>query len=107
MGHSAFSLGDEYEEPGLAAPASEPLYPNITISTLRANGKWGDLIQQATLVPSSRNPGCGNFAVLAAAPAGAVGAFEGGGHSVCGVFRPAAQCRMPTMTIRSVPSASA
>jgi hypothetical protein len=94
MGHSGFSLDDEYEEPGFAAPASEPLQPNITISTSRANAKWGDLIQPATLVPSSRNPGCGSFAAVAEAPAGAVGAFEGGGHSACGMFRPAARCRM-------------
>jgi len=94
MGHSAFSLADEYEEPGQAAPTSEPLQPNITISTSRANAKWGDLIQQSTLVPSSRNPDCGSFAAVAEAAAGAVGAFEGAGHSVCGVFRPAATCRM-------------
>lgn len=94
IGHSAFQLADEYDEPHLAAPAGEPMQPNVTISTSRANGKWGDLIQQATPVPSSRNPGCGPGPEGPAAPADAVGAFEGAGHSGCGVFRPAATCRM-------------
>jgi hypothetical protein len=93
LGHSAFSLADEYDDPNLAAPTSEPVQPNITISESRNNGKWGDLIQQSTPIPSSRNPPCGSFAGPPA-PAGAVGAFEGAGHSVCGVFRPAATCLM-------------
>jgi hypothetical protein len=95
IGHSAFHLADEYDDPDLPTPAREPPEPNITIKATRANGKWGDLIKQRTPVPSSRNsPRCGNFAAIEPFPAGDVGAFEGGGYSACGVFRPAAACRM-------------
>ncbi len=99
IGHSAFQLADEYEEPHFAAPTGEPQEPNITISASRTNAKWGDLIQQETPVPSSRNPGCvpgfeGPAAAADAVGADAVGAFEGAGSSLCGVFRPAARCRM-------------
>jgi IgA peptidase M64 len=103
IGHSAFHLADEYDEPDLVAPTGEPMQANITISAIRANRKWGDLIRASTPVPSSRNPRCGSFPAITAVSARAVGAFEGAGHSGCGVFRPAASCRMRTLNDRFCP----
>jgi|tagenome__1003787_1003787.scaffolds.fasta_scaffold20890340_2 hypothetical protein len=95
MGHSAFDLADEYADPDVnpPAPTQEPIQPNITICTSRANLKWG-LIPQGTPVPSWRNSDCGNFPNTAPPAGVTVGAFEGGGLSRCGVFRPSEACLM-------------
>jgi hypothetical protein len=98
LGHSAFSLADEYADLNGAWTAGEPPEPNLTTVTDRTTTKWADLIAPATPLPTQPNPDC-TTENAAASPvaAGTVGLFEGGGRSRCGVYRPEHQCRMRTL----------
>lgn len=102
MGHSAFGLADEYGGPGVGTTAGESLKPNVTRDTNRATNKWRDLVAASTPMPSA----CGSTAdatpvpcgactpPATAPPPGAVGTYEGGDYSNCGVYRPQTSCYM-------------
>lgn len=90
FGHSFAGLGDEYAYESEAIPMYphdvEPWEPNLT--TLHDfHGKWEDLIAPTTPVPTPNS-----------AQADEVGAFEGAGYSLKGVYRPMKDCRMRTNT---------
>ena len=102
MGHSAFGLADEYGGDGVGTTAGESPKPNVTRDTNRATNKWRDLILATTPMPSACGvtsgssptpcPGCTPPATPP--PAGAVGTYEGGDYSNCGVYRPLPSCYM-------------
>ena len=94
IGHSAFGLGDEYENGG-SASGTEPVEPNVTYDPNRATNKWADLVAPTTPMPSSCNPGCADCIPPANPPApGAVGAYEGAYYVRCGAYRPLPSCYM-------------
>ena len=96
MGHSAFGLADEYAG-STPLVNEEPPFPNVTLNIDRGTMKWRDLILDETPIPTLRNQGCGtptdvNPATLDAD--GPVGAYEGGNHSKCNIYRPVLSCKM-------------
>lgn len=98
MGHSYFDLADEYGGNGTGSPAGEPLKPNVTRDTNRATNKWISLIAATTPMPSACGDGCADCTPPATAPApGAVGTYEGGMYSNCGIYRPLPDCKMRTL----------
>jgi hypothetical protein len=98
LGHSAFSLADEYADLNNGWTAGEPAQANLTTITDRTTTKWADLLAAATPLPTQPNPDCTKENLAASpVPAGTVGLFEGGGRSRCGVYRPEHQCRMRTL----------
>jgi hypothetical protein len=95
MGHSAFGLADEYGGNGVGTTAGESPKPNVTRDTNRATNKWRDLILSTTPMPSACGGGCTGCTPPATPPAaGAVGTYEGGDYSDCGVYRPLPSCYM-------------
>lgn len=90
FGHSFAGLGDEYAYENEAIPMYphdvEPWEPNLT--TLHDfHGKWEDLVQPGTPIPTPTTQ-----------DADRVGAYEGAGYSLNGVYRPLPDCRMRTNT---------
>lgn len=87
FGHSFAGLADEY-----AYEAEQiPMYPHdvepweANITTLQDfSAKWVDLLDEGTPVPT---PAVGQWVV---------GAYEGAGYSLKGVYRPSQDCRMRT-----------
>ena len=89
FGHSFAGLADEYayeQEQIPMYPADvEPWEPNIT-TMVDFESKWRDMMATSTPLPTPDN----NMY------AHAIGAFEGAGYSLKGVFRPTHDCRMRT-----------
>jgi hypothetical protein len=90
LGHKVGRLADEYEcyvcdgsDDGRTYSGSERPQPNATIDTNRATTKWADLIDAATLLPTTANN-----------PVGVVGLVEGGDYFAKGIFRPQFDCHM-------------
>jgi len=101
LGHSAFTLGDEYADVIDRFTGAEPLAqadrPNVTSDTGRATTKWADLILPATPLPTMSNPDatCTTFdARPSTVAAGTVGLFEGAGRARCGLYRAEQSCGM-------------
>ena len=89
FGHSFAGLGDEYAYESEAIPMYphdvEPWEPNLT--TLKDFGsKWKDMVSTDTPVPTPSTK----------AYEGKIGAYEGAGYSMKGVYRPMHDCRMRT-----------
>ena len=93
LGHSAFDLGDEYVENQGNYSGIEPAAANLTTATNLASLKWKSLVAGGTPIPTFRGPGCGQQQGVAPA-AGVIGTFEGADGYNCGLYRPAAECRM-------------
>lgn len=89
FGHSFAGLADEYayeQEQIPMYPADvEPWEPNIT-TMVDFESKWRDMMATSTPLPTPDN----------IMYAHAIGAFEGAGYSLKGVFRPTHDCRMRT-----------
>jgi len=85
IGHTAFSLADEYEY-GTCDTSSEPTEPDVSLNGTRSV-KWGSLIAGSTAVPTG----------LGAYPNGTVGAFQGGQYCSTGKYRPTENSRMRTL----------
>ena len=88
FGHAFAGLGDEYEEPGnsmglLYNLNVEPWEPNLT-TLVDFESKWADLVAPNTPIPTPNNSQYNNT----------VGAFEGGGYLVEGMYRPQRNCMM-------------
>lgn len=88
FGHAFAGLGDEYEEPdnpmGLLYNLNvEPWEPNLT-TLVDFGSKWADLVAPGTPIPTPNNGQYSN----------AVGAFEGGGYLMTGIYRPQLHCMM-------------
>ncbi len=103
MGHSVFGLADEYEYyAGCGAETTqseyigaEPTHPNVTKKSERDKIKWRNLVLPATPMPTLRSRDCAKCdSQPNPVAAGTVGAFEGGHHYHCGIFRPAFHCMM-------------
>lgn len=103
LGHTLFGLADEYSDAG--SSQGEPSEPNVTRKPAAGSGwgaadlqrlKWKGLLTPGLTVPTHVNGDCSQ-ASNAAGPAG-VGVFEGGKYRHCGVFRPAATCKMRIVT---------
>ncbi|MFN3873726.1 MAG: M64 family metallopeptidase [Ignavibacterium sp.] len=93
FGHGFASLGDEYYTSEVAYsdfyPLDvEPLDPNLT-TLVDFDSKWKDLIEEGTPVPTPVSP---EFLDK-------TGVFEGGGYSAKGVYRPAYDCTMKSISI--------
>lgn len=87
FGHVFAGLGDEYEYGnGESRPTEydyEPYEPNLT--TLKDfSSKWQSLVTKGTPVPTPMTPQYKD----------AVGAFEGGGYTEKGIYRPMQRCLM-------------
>ena len=89
FGHSFAGLADEYayeQEQIPMYPADvEPWEPNIT-TMVDFDSKWKDMMAPTTPLPTPNN---NMFAR-------AIGAYEGAGYSLKGVYRPMQDCRMRT-----------
>ena len=88
FGHSFGGLGDEYayefEQIPMYPHDVEPWEPNLT--TLKDfHGKWENLIKKGTPIPTPS----GKDSTV-------VGAYEGAGYSLKGVYRGMQDCRMRT-----------
>lgn len=105
MGHSHFSLADEYparescQETGhdqYLGP--EPLEPNV--STFGNGAKWMQHLTPSVPRPTMANPDCGDCDTRESPyPPGTVGAFEGAKYYRCGLFRPSYDCRMRNLGV--------
>ena len=88
FGHSFAGLADEYayeNEPIPMYPHDiEPWEQNITTLT-RFDDKWQDMVSKKTNIPTTESK-----------DNTVVGAFEGAGYSLNGVYRPMYDCRMRT-----------
>lgn len=91
FGHSFGGLGDEYfyddddVMTGLYPLNIEPWEQNITTRT-DFTSKWEDMLKKGTPIPTP----------VADKVKYPVGAYEGGGYSSKGIYRPADDCRMRT-----------
>lgn len=88
FGHAFGGLADEYVEPDnplalLYNLDVEPWEPNLT-TLVDFDSKWADLVAPTTPIPTPDNYQYNN----------AVGAFEGGGYLVQGIYRPQRHCMM-------------
>lgn len=93
FGHGFASLGDEYYTSEVAYSEFypldvEPLDPNLT-TLINFDSKWKDLIENGTPVPT---PNTKEYRDK-------IGVFEGGGYSGKGVYRPAYDCTMKSISI--------
>jgi hypothetical protein len=103
MGHSAFSLADEYPSYlgcGIDIdrdhhPGFEPFEANVTVNTDRATLKWRYLVAQTTPIPTTSNADCTQCDPQPdPQPTGTVGLYEGAHYYHCGAFRPEFNCKM-------------
>lgn len=95
FGHGFASLGDEYFTSEVAYSEFypldvEPLDPNLT-TLVDFDIKWKDLIDDETPIPT---PPTNEFK-------NKIGVFEGGGYSSKGVYRPAYDCTMKSISINN------
>jgi len=93
FGHGFASLADEYYTSDVAYedfyPLDvEPLDPNIT-TLVNFKSKWKDLVADSIPIPTPDEPKYENI----------VGAFEGGGYMPKGIYRPAMDCTMKSISI--------
>lgn len=85
IGHTAFSLADEYEY-GTCDLSREPTEANVSKNSTRTV-KWGSSIASNTQVPTS----AGSY------PNGTVGVFQGAQYCTSGKYRPTENSRMRTL----------
>lgn len=87
FGHSFAGLADEYaydfEQIPMYPADIEPWEPNIT-TLVNFSSKWQDMVEKGTPVPTPATKKYQNK----------IGAFEGAGYSMKGVYRPMQDCRM-------------
>jgi hypothetical protein len=101
LGHTAFSLGDEYDflkkcdDANGTYAGPEPDWPNVAKDVTPAGLKWMSMVGDGTPLPTQINPTC---AKCNNAPSGypphTVGAFEGAGLYHCGLYRAEESCIM-------------
>ena len=107
MGHTAYGLADEYPYYAGGAetghdhhPATEPMEPNVTTSSVRATLKWNWAVAAATAIPTMSNPDCSTVdSRPSPVPAGTVGLFEGAHYFHCGSYRPEFDCKMRNLSV--------
>lgn len=85
FGHAFAGLGDEYEGDvtyKVKKSNCEPRYPNLTNLT-NFSQKWENLVTEGTPIPTPINRTDIE-----------IGAYEGGGYTTKGIYRPSKNCRM-------------
>jgi len=92
FGHSFAGLGDEYYNSEVAYEdfynlSIEPWEPNIT-TLVNFETKWKDMVPEGTPIPTPEKD----------KDKYAVGAYEGGGYMTKGIFRPAHDCTMKSLS---------
>ena len=92
FGHSFAGLGDEYYDSHVAYEdmydmSVEPWEPNLT-TLADFSSKWASMVKEGTPIPTPNEE----------TYKGVVGAFEGGGYSAKGIYRPYLDCRMKSNT---------
>jgi hypothetical protein len=90
--HGFTGLGDEYYTSSVAYNDfypldTEPWEPNLT-TMVNFGSKWKNMIGKETPIPTPATEKYNNV----------IGAFEGGGYSAKGIFRPEMECRMMSNT---------
>ena len=102
LGHT-FGLADEYDwyegcgidTGNFVFSGGEPSSPNLAVNVDRNSIKWKVLVLPSTILPTTRNPDCTQCGSQPSPVSpGTVGAFEGGGHFNCGIYRPEFDCMM-------------
>ena len=97
FGHSFAGLADEYayeqEQLQMYPTDIEPWEPNIT-TLVDFESKWQDMVTPGIGIPTPGN--MVNTDAYQKRYARAVGAFEGAGYCLRGVYRPTLDCRMRT-----------
>ena len=93
FGHGFASLADEYYTSDVAYqdfyPLDvEPTDPNLT-TLINFDSKWKDLVEEGTPIPT---PDTKEYEKK-------VGAFEGGGYMEKGIYRPAHDCTMKSVSV--------
>ncbi len=108
LGHCGFGLADEYnylkgcdhdggpyDDLGLQDvypnASGEPVEPNVTSNTFAL--KWSSFVDPSTTIPTTTNSDCTECDPQISAD-GIVGAFEGGNHYHCNIWRPEFNCTM-------------
>lgn len=90
FGHSFGGLADEYfyddQYTNIYPAGTEPWEPNITTLT-DFDSKWKDMVKPGTPIPTPPTNDPKQIYTK-------VGAYEGGGYSSKGVYRPVMECRM-------------
>ncbi len=110
LGHSGFGLADEYgnlrgcgkterEQDNKDGydhyQGSEPIQPNITAQSKRADIKWRHLISSSTPIPTTENLNCLECpSQTNPFSPDTIGAYEGAGYYHCGLYRPQYDCKM-------------
>jgi hypothetical protein len=109
FGHSFGGLGDEYYTANVSytdfyTRGIEPIDPNITALLDPANLKWKHLLKKGTPLPTpwgkaeyEKLPAKDKADFLQSRPGklkAMVGAFEGAGYTVSGLYRPMLNCIM-------------
>ena len=95
FGHGFAGLADEYYGSSVTYenfyPLDvEPLDPNLT-TLVDFKSKWMDMVNDTIPVPTPNDPKYKNV----------VGAFEGGGYVEKGVYRPALDCTMRSLSVNN------
>lgn len=95
FGHAFAGLGDEYYDSEVAVEnyytfEKEPWEPNIS-SLTNFTTKWKDLIKKDIPIPTPANEKY----------IGKTGAFEGAGYSAKGLYRPAYDCTMKSVSVNN------
>jgi IgA Peptidase M64/Peptidase M64 N-terminus len=95
FGHGFAGLADEYYSSSVTYenfyPLNiEPLEPNLT-TLVNFKSKWKDMVSDTIPIPTPAEPKYKNV----------VGAFEGGGYTAKGVYRPCMDCTMYSLSVNN------
>lgn len=91
LGHSFGNLADEYTDPYPEYPAGDP-EPNVDFDHTFDDIKWNLWIETQTLLPSLVEDAIDNYYP--------VGAYEGARYLTTGIYRPAPNCMMKSLSFR-------
>ena len=95
FGHGFAGLADEYYNSSVTYEKFypldvEPLEPNIT-TLVDFKSKWKDMVSDTIPIPTPDEPRYKNV----------VGAFEGGGYTAKGIYRPSLDCTMFSLSVNN------
>ncbi len=94
FGHGFTGLADEYSSDvtyeNFYPLDVEPLEPNLT-TLVNFKSKWKDMVNDTIPIPTPNDPKYKNV----------VGAFEGGGYTSKGIYRPCLDCTMRSLSVNN------
>ncbi len=91
LGHSFGNLADEYTDPYPEYPAGDP-EPNVDFDHTFDDIKWNLWIEPETFLPTLLEDAVDNYYP--------VGAYEGARYLTTGIYRPAPNCMMKSLSYR-------